>query len=52
MAYVHGHAACVNNTCPLFGQNQAECCDGETIESCPVPTSVVAAVAPPPREEP
>lgn len=36
MRYVHGHAACVNNQCPMFGVNQAECCAGETAESCPV----------------
>jgi hypothetical protein len=35
MIYVHGHAACANNACPLYGQNQAECCSGETAESCP-----------------
>jgi hypothetical protein len=44
MAYVHGHAACVTRGCPLYGANQAECCDGETLENCPVPTSVAAAV--------
>jgi hypothetical protein len=43
MAYIHGHAACVNNRCPMYGLNQAECCDGETIANCPAPTSVVAA---------
>ncbi len=42
MAYIHGHAACVNNQCPMYGLNQAECCDGETLENCPAPTSVVA----------
>ncbi|XXY49928.1 hypothetical protein WME91_02105 [Sorangium sp. So ce269] len=35
LAYIHGHAACVNNRCPMFGANQAECCTGETAESCP-----------------
>jgi uncharacterized protein len=30
----------------MFGANQAECCDGETIDQCPVPTSDVAAVSP------
>lgn len=50
MAYVHGHAACVRSGCPMFGVNQAECCDGETIESCPAPTADVARVGPPPRE--
>jgi hypothetical protein len=43
MAYVHGHAACVDNRCPFFGQNQAECCDGETMERSPAPTADVAA---------
>jgi hypothetical protein len=33
MAYVHGHAACVNNQCPMYGVNQAECCSGEV--ACP-----------------
>lgn len=42
MAYVHGHAACVNGRCPMFGLNQAECCDGETVENCPAPTWMVA----------
>jgi len=51
MEYVHGHAACVTRGCPLYGANQAECCDGETIENCPAPTSVAAsgAVAPMPE---
>lgn len=44
MIYVHGHAACASSGCPLYGQNQAECCDGETIENCPVRTAVIAAV--------
>ncbi len=53
MAYVHGHAACVDNRCPLFGQNQAECCDGETAEQSPAATSDVAAIAwPRPPDEP
>jgi uncharacterized protein len=42
MVYVHGHAACVAGGCPMRGANQAECCDGETIEQCPLPTSDVA----------
>jgi hypothetical protein len=45
MAYVHGHAACVRGGCPMFGVNQAECCDGETA-GC-VPTSVVRGGTPP-----
>ena len=32
MDYVHGHAACVNGRCPMFGVNQAPCCDGETAD--------------------
>ena len=43
MAYIHGHAACITGGCPMYGVNQAECCDGETLASCPVPTSDVAA---------
>ena len=44
LAYVHGHAACVRSGCPMFGVNQAECCDGETAANCPAPTSAIAAV--------
>ena len=29
MRYVHGHAACVSGSCPMFGVNQSECCSGE-----------------------
>jgi hypothetical protein len=43
MGYVHGHAACLDGKCPMFGLNQAECCDGETAEACPAPTATVAA---------
>ncbi len=43
MNYVHGHASCLNGSCAMFGLNQAECCDGETIAICATPTSVVAA---------
>jgi len=43
MIYVHGHAACANNRCPMFGKNQAECCDGETASNCPAPTAQLAA---------
>ena len=50
MAYVHGQAACIHNVCPMFGVNQAECCDGETIANCPAPTSVVASRVPRPKE--
>lgn len=42
MGYVHGHAACLDGSCPMFGVNQAECCDGETAETGPAPTSIVA----------
>jgi hypothetical protein len=34
MAYLHGHAACINNSCAMFGLNQAECCSGESMENC------------------
>lgn len=34
MDYLHGHGACVNGRCPMFGQNQAPCCDGETAGQC------------------
>ena len=33
MTYLHGDGACINNQCPMFGLNQAECCDGETAVS-------------------
>lgn len=41
MGYVHGHAACLDNSCPMFGLNQAECCGGETAETCPASTSEI-----------
>ncbi|MCE9638409.1 MAG: hypothetical protein K8T90_22130 [Planctomycetes bacterium] len=41
--YVHGHAACLNHACPMFGLNQAECCSGETGDDGWVPTSELAA---------
>lgn len=41
MGYVHGHAACLDGTCRMFGLNQGECCGGETAETCPAPTSVI-----------
>lgn len=40
---VHGHGACLNNRCPMFGLNQAECCSGETAEDGWVPTSDLVA---------
>jgi hypothetical protein len=43
MDYLHGHAACVDPRCPMFGQNQAACCDGETADNCPAATSDIAA---------
>jgi len=43
MQYVHGHAACLTSRCPLFGQNQAECCDGEQCAESRVPASDAAA---------
>jgi hypothetical protein len=48
MAYLHGHAACIRSGCPMFGLNQAECCDGETSATCPVPTSDTLASGPVP----
>ncbi len=42
MGYVHGHAACLASACPMFGLNQAECCDGATA-ACGVPTAAAAA---------
>jgi hypothetical protein len=47
MDYVHGHAACLNSGCPMFGLNQAECCGGETAGQCPLPDSEIARGAPP-----
>ncbi len=43
MQYVHGHAACLTSGCPLFRQNQAECCDGELCSEGWVPSSDAAA---------
>jgi hypothetical protein len=43
MAYIHGHAACIGSGCPMYGVNQAECCDGETAEAAPVRTSEISA---------
>jgi hypothetical protein len=45
MAYVHGHAACIGSGCPMYGVNQGECCDGETIEAAPVRTCEIAATS-------
>jgi hypothetical protein len=45
MAYVHGHAACVDNRCPFYGRNQGECCDGETADNCPAPTAQLSGPA-------
>jgi len=47
MRYVHGHGACINNQCPLYGLNQAECCDGEQACNVPASTSQVAGYRPP-----
>jgi hypothetical protein len=46
MAYIHGHLACVESSCPFFGKNQGECCDGETAESSPAATTTLAAARP------
>lgn len=34
LLWVHGHGQCDTHGCPLKGQNQAPCCEGET--SCSV----------------
>lgn len=49
LVYVHGHAACVARGCPMYGRNQAECCSGETAESCPVSTADASRITPPGR---
>ena len=43
MGYLHGHAACLDGSCAMFGLNQAECCDGENVAVCATPTSQAAA---------
>jgi len=43
MGYLHGHAACLDGSCAMFGLNQAECCDGENVAVCATPTFQVAA---------
>jgi hypothetical protein len=56
LAYIHGHAACVNNRCPMYGVNQSECCSGETAESSPAMVDRGSpqrpAAAPRPRPKP
>ena len=49
LAYIHGHAACLNNRCPFFGMNQSECCAGETAETCPAIADPGPTAAPPAR---
>lgn len=44
LGYVHGHAACLFNRCPMFGVNQAECCTGEVC--VPATSSVGRAPSP------
>jgi len=44
MAYIYGHAAYTRSGCPMYGVNQAECCDGETAEAASRWTSEVASV--------
>ena len=46
LGYIHGHAACLDGRCPMFGLNQAECCDGETAGSGPLPASTVRSARP------
>jgi hypothetical protein len=43
LGYVHGHAACLDGSCPMFGLNQDECCSGDTAATCPVPSSHLAS---------
>ena len=43
MGYVHGHAACLDGACQMFGLNQDECCSGDTAATCPAPSADVAA---------
>ena len=47
MVYLHGHGACINNSCPMFGLNQAECCDGETVDNCSIPQKNEITLSPP-----
>jgi hypothetical protein len=42
MHYIHGHAACVDGACPMFGLNQDECCSGDTAGTCPAPSASIA----------
>jgi len=42
LGYVHGHAACLDGSCAMFGLNQAECCSGETAATCPAPSLTTA----------
>ncbi|MGH8937212.1 MAG: hypothetical protein ACRDXD_13290 [Acidimicrobiia bacterium] len=50
MGYVHGHGACLEGGCPMFGLNQAECCDGVTAASCG-PTGVLRAAPETPSDD-
>ena len=47
IVYLHGHGACINNGCPMFGLNQAECCDGETVDNCSIPQKNEITLSPP-----
>lgn len=49
MGYVHGHAACLDNRCPMFGVNQAECCSGETASCGPLTAEVAGVQVPRPQ---
>ena len=44
MAYIHGHAACITSGCPMFGVNQAGCCEGDTVETSPAATAEIVAI--------
>lgn len=47
IVYLHGHGACINNSCPMFGLNQAECCDGETVDNCSIQQKNEITLSPP-----
>ena len=47
MVYLHGHGACINNSCPMLGRHQAECCDGETVDNCSIQQKNEITLSPP-----
>ncbi|MCB9675456.1 MAG: hypothetical protein H6737_10095 [Alphaproteobacteria bacterium] len=52
---VHGHGACLNSGCPMFGLNQDECCSGDacppSVLETPVLTDPATAPSAPGRED-